>query len=214
MNRVVLGSLALVLGSCGTPTWEKASPETLESLVREYVFAEQPKTNPGTQFLIEECEVSGLWQALRAQLFWVRKVLPDGGGGSTRDCWLYSDHEATPFVVSFGGHGLMSAVVLDGDLYYSHSSGSGIHRSHLGHLALDGDSLGGDTSGGYAGVDLFVRSVDGHIAVEAGEFVGFQSWNNGIRRGWVRLDPSLGIVDGAGAELPPDFPRPVLGEKK
>jgi len=184
---------------------QKTTIEELVPLVREYAFRENPKLNPPVQFKIEEHEVDGLWHAIRVRLLLVRYMSAAGEQFNER-LLVYHDGKLTPFASAFGGYGLMSAVVMDGKLYYTYSWGSGIHRSHIGRLSRDARDIRIIVSGGYSSTDLFVRNVDGRIRVEAGKFTGFNSWKVESQVGWLKAkESSLAIVDETGAEVPPQF---------
>lgn len=188
-------------------TGKKMTVETVAPLVREYAFREKPKLDPETQFKIEEYEVQGLWQDLKMQLFLVRYG-PNVADRRFAGEWiaLYHDGKVTSFASAFGGPGLMSAFVMDSNLYYSYCFGSGIHRSHIGRLSKDGREIRIVESGGYASTHLFVRNVAGRIQVEAGTFAGFNSWKAERHVGWLKIkESSLAIVDTTGAEIPTQF---------
>jgi hypothetical protein len=175
--------------------------ETVAPLVREYAFREKPTLNSETQFKIEEYEVQGLWQDLKMQLFLVRYG-PNAGEWIA----LYHDGKVTPFASAFGGPGLMSAFVMNSNLYYTYCFGSGILRSHIGRLSLDGREIRIVESGVYQSTQLFVRNVGGRIQVEAGNFAGFNSWKAERQVGWLKIkESSLAIVDTTGAEIATQF---------
>jgi hypothetical protein len=205
MSKTLIALLMLAFAGCVTDTEQKTTVEELAPLVREYAFRENPKLNPQTQFKIEEHEVHGLWHALRVRLFLAR-YLSDAGEQFNESLLFYHDGKVTPFASAFGGYGLMSAVVMDGNLYYTYSFGSGIHRSHIGRLSMDARDIRIIVSGGYSATDLFVRNVDGRIRVESGKFTGFNSWKAERQVGWLKAkESSLAIVDATGAEVPPQF---------
>ena len=118
---------------------------------------------------------------------------------------IYCDGQVTPFANSFGGHGLVSAVVVDDSLYYTDSYGSGREFSQIGRVSLEGRKIRIVESAVYditavPGADLFVKEVDGRIRVEVGKFVAFNSWKEGRQVGWVTSEgSSLRIVDAHGA---------------
>jgi len=204
MSKLTTILLALALAGCATDAERGISVEAMAPLVREYAFRDKPTLRSDTQFRIEEYELPGLWRDLRVQLFLARYMSPDGGQFNER-LLIYHDGEVTPFASALGGHGLMSAVVMDGDLYYTYSDGSGRHWSHVGRLSIDGEEIRILESGGYLFVDLFVRSVDGRIQVEAGKFARFNSWKVERQVGWLKSEESsLAIVDATGAEIPLD----------
>lgn len=198
--------LMLGLAGCAMETKPRMSTEALAPLVREYAFREKPNLNPSTQFKIEEYRVEGLEEALKIQLFLVRYMSHDSRQFN-EGLLIYRDGKLMPFASTFGGQGLMSAVVSEDVLYYTYSFGSGMHRSHVGLLSIDGEKMRILESGGSLSTDLFVRKVEGGIQVEAGRFDGFNSWKPARRIGWAKSKASsLAIVDAAGAEVPPHFP--------
>ena len=193
------------LAGCAADAEQRVSVADVAPLVREYAFEAKPTLNPETQFEIEEYDVPGMWRDLRVQLFLARYVSP-GGGQFNESLLAYHDGELTPFACTFGGHGLMSAVMMDGDLYYTDSCGLGRHLSSLGRLSRDPGTIAILRSGRYLSVGLFVRNVDGRIQVETGRFVGFNSWQAGEPVGWLKADESsLAVIDATGKELSPDF---------
>ena len=205
MSKMMTISLMLALAGCATDTEPKMTAEALAPLVREYAFQEMRKLNPQTQFKIEEYEVSGLWHALEIQLFLARYMSPNGDQFN-EGLFIYSDGKITPFASASGGHGLMSAVLMDDKLYYTYSWGSGRHRSHVGRVSVDDAKITITESGGYAQADLFIKKVNGKIQVEVGRFTGFNSWEAAEKIGCVKIKASsLVIVDAAGAEVPARF---------
>lgn len=202
MNRMIIILLMLGLAGCVADAKRRMSAETLAPLVKAYAFREIPKLNPSTQFKIEEYRVEGLQAALRIQLFLVRYMSADGQQFN-ESLLIYRDGKLTPFASAFGGHGLMSAVMVEDTLYYTYSFGSGIHRSHVGVLSIDDGKMQILESGGHISTDLFVRKIEGGIQVEAGQFHRFNSWNPTKVVGRVKRKPSsLAVVDPAGIEVP------------
>ncbi len=194
----------VVIGLCQP---RKIATADLGPLVRGYAFQQNPKLNPSAQFDLKEIDVPGLWNTLHIQLFLARYLAPDGTQFNER-LLIYCDGQVTPFANSFGGHGLVSAVVVDDSLYYTDSYGSGREFSQIGRVSLEGRKIRIVESAVYditavPGADLFVKEVDGRIRVEVGKFVAFNSWKEGRQVGWVTSEgSSLRIVDAHGADVP------------
>ncbi len=194
----------VVIGLCQP---RKITIAGLGPLVRDYAFQQDPKLNPPAQFDLKEIDVPGLWNTLHIQLFLARYLAPDGTQFNER-LLIYCDGQVTPFGNSLGGHGLVSAVVVDDSLYYTDSYGSGREFSQIGRVSLDGRKIRIVESAVYditavPGADLFVKEVNGRIQVEVGKFVAFNSWKEGRQVGWVTSEgSSLRIVDAKGAEVP------------
>ena len=124
----------VVIGFCQP---RKIAIADLGPLVRDYAFQQDPKLNPLVQFDLKEIDVSGLWNTLHIQLFLAR-YLGTGGTQFNERLLICCDGQLTPFANSFGGHGLVSAVVVDDSLYYTDSYGSGREFSQIGRVSLDG----------------------------------------------------------------------------
>lgn len=167
--------LLFTFALCGTHAQTKIEVNDLTPLVKEYAFREMPALNPQTVFKVEEYQITGLWEALKMQLFLARYMLPDGEQFNEQ-LLIFHNGQITPFASTFGGWGLMSAVVLDNALYYTYSWGSGIHRSHIGKLTVEDEKLNILESDGYFHQDIFVSHKDGKIQVESGRFSGFNAW--------------------------------------
>ena len=201
MKRAAVFLLFVASAGCATNNELRISPENLAPLVREQAFRDQPELNPATIFKIEEYEVENLRKNLGVQLFLVR-YMSAKGEPFNETLMVYHDRKVTPFSRAAGGHGLMSAVMVGDDLYYTFSWGSGIHRSQIGRLSADGAGLTINESGGYEDVDLFVRKDGDGIRVEAGRFVSFNSWEPGRTFGWLRTKGSfLAVIDDKGNEI-------------
>jgi len=198
-----LGGLA-----CAAEPESKTAREEEEQTVRLRALQAHPKLAPRAQLKIEAYDIAGLWDALKVKVFLVRYLASDGQQFND-DLWVYRDGKASPFATTFGGYGLMSAVVSGNNLYYTYSWGSGRHRSHVGRLAIDKGELSIVESGGFADVDLCVKEVNGRVRVEQGTFRTFNAWKRGKSLGTVEVrDSRLSIVDEAGTELSPHFPPP------
>ena len=201
MKRAAVFLLFVASAGCATNNELRISPENLAPFVRERAFRDQPELNPETVFKIKEYDVENLWEALKIQLLLVRYKSPQGESFNERLLACH-DRKLTPFACASGGHGLMSAVMVGDELYYTFSWGSGIHRSQIGRLSADGAGLTINESGGYEDVDLFVRKDGDGIRVEAGRFVSFNSWEPGRTFGWLRTKGSfLAVIDDKGNEI-------------
>src|SRR5262245_9305425 len=164
-------SLASVL-ACHTAFGQgPASPAELKTLVKNYAFQNQPKLRADTQFAIEEYAIAGL-KALDVQILLARYLAPEGSQFNEA-LLIYHNGKLTPFANAFGGHGLMSAVVSGGKLYYSYSFGSGRHRSHLAQLSIVGGKLVFAESGPLLDQDCFVKQDGARLRLEKGEFKKF-----------------------------------------
>jgi hypothetical protein len=91
---------------------------------------------------------------------------------------------------------------------YTHSWGSGLHRSVIGRMTISKGKILKIESVGFAFADLFVRWVDNEIQVEKGTFVEFNSWS-GDRIGRIKINGSSLILMGDdGRVVNPDM-RPI-----
>jgi len=176
-------------------------PEEIMAIVREHAFREQATLNPTTQIKIEEYHVEGLEEAMGIQLLFIRYLSPDGEQFNER-MQVYRDGSLVTFGSTFGGFGLMSAAMHEDRLFYTYSWGSGIHRSHVGTISIEGDQLQFWETIGFVNQDLFVRSVSGDISVEVGSYLDFNSWEKSDVLGGGRLmENSLSIIDHDGNEI-------------
>ncbi len=180
----------------------------IEGLIREHVFRESPKLNPQTRLLIDEFDVSGLEETLGIRLFLVG-LATDGGERFDEKLLLVNGNLIRQFGATFGGSGLMSAVVSGKSLYYSYSFGSGVHRSHVGRMTVkDGDVVLVETDSHPD--DLFVRVENGRIRLETGSFERFNSWKAGKPFG--RLEEGGSALRISASAESPRSGRPELGE--
>ncbi len=116
-------------------TTEKKTPplkiEEAEKLVRDYIFAENPKMNPTAQFPVKDITTKPVWDRLGAQVFQVTE------GVRACESFVVKDKTVYHIGAGFGGQGVKSLVVADpnGDgrdkLVYGFSWGSGRHRSQV-----------------------------------------------------------------------------------
>jgi hypothetical protein len=126
-------------GSCGT---ERIAADEATTLYTKYALALQPDLNPAVVFEAKELEVTGLWEGLQAQLFYVSGRSQDGT--PWRDCTVL--YRACRIFVPTGEcsqvvEPIASAVVANGAFYFSWAWGSGVVRSQLGKLAPQGPEL-------------------------------------------------------------------------
>ncbi len=151
-----------------------ASPSELKTLVKTYAFRSQPGLKTDTQFAIEEYSIDGL-KALGFQILLARYLAPDGSQFNEA-LLIYHDGKFTPLATTLGGHGLMSAVVSGGKLYFTYSFGSGRHRSYLAQLNIVGGKLAFAQSGPLLDQDCFVRQDGDRLRLEQGAFEKFNAW--------------------------------------
>jgi hypothetical protein len=211
---LALGRAIPVLAAPPGPAEVRLPADRLEALVRKELGTIAPGLAPDVGFRVEEHRVDGLWEGLHVQLLTVRFLA--GDGTVFRDAALALHRGLlTPCAVTSGGHGLMSAVVWNGQCYYSYSWGSGIHRSHLGRIAVTRGTLTRLDSVGYPHLDLFVRIAATGPRVERGGFERFNVWHGGEPVGTVAVGGSgLVLLEDTGrgqeaSELRPD-PGPDL----
>jgi hypothetical protein len=188
------------------PAEEPPKPEAVERMARESAIAERPKLNPTTKFRIVKCEIEGLWDALKCEVYSVELLGADGTPFSSY-CGLYHDGTLRPILKDFGGYGLMSATMHEGTLYGSYSWGSGLHRSHLFALTIADGKPKLRESGGFASKDLFVSvGKDGTLAVQAGKYESFNKWTDGADFGMLSIvEKELNLVDADGAVIDPEI---------
>lgn len=206
MKRLIVAFAGVVVSGCVSNGGVLGNADSLKERVSEYAFRENPGLNRSTQFDIENYQVEGLEEELHLGLY--RVIYRSSDAVPFNERYFVVDNKTlTPLASSFGGHGLMSAAVDNGALYYSYSFGSGIHRSHIGRLSIDGDDVHIVETGGYSATNLFVSKGSDGIEVESGLFSGFNLWESSEVVGTVKHEPSsLVIIDAVGAEIPPMFP--------
>ena len=193
-------ALASVL-ACHTAFGQRpASPAELKTLVKNYALRNNPELKSDTRFAIEEYAIDGL-KALDAQIILARYLAPDGSQFNEA-LLIYHDGKLTPFASAHGGHGLMSAVVSGGKLYYTYSFGSGRHRSHLGQLSIVGGKLVFAESGPLLYQDFFVKQDGARLRLEKGEFEKFNAWKAGRKIGEIAAKESgFAVLNDAGKEI-------------
>src|SRR5947208_2700417 len=145
-----------------------ASPAELKKLVKNYAFRINPELKSDTQFAIEEYAIDGL-KALDVQIILARYLAPDGSQFNEA-LLIYHDGKLTPFASAHGGHGLMSAVVSGGKLYYTYSFGSGRHFCRVAQLSIVRGKLTFAESGVLLNQDWFVKQDGSRLRLEKGEF--------------------------------------------
>lgn len=189
---------------------EAPTTQRVEQLVRKYAFETDPKLNPQTRFRIRPLEVNGLWEQLKLQAFNVDFLGPDGAAFNETSV-LYHEGKVSHLAPSFGGYGLMSGLVHNGAFYFTHSSGSGVHRSHVVKLQIAEGKLKRWESGGFKDLDLLVAAgPGGTVRVFSGERDDAGHWKQGKQIGIVDEAglAELRVVDGEGRVVEPWSPPP------
>jgi len=180
--------------------------EQVERLVRDFAFSFDPNLNTNTQFHIRKLEVKGLWEELKIQVFDIEyRIRGEQFNGFVG---IYHAGKITSFAPTFGGYGLMSGVMHNGEFYYTYSWGSGVHRSHVAKLRLGNGELKYWDSGGFQDADLFVTASGGYVRVVSGEFKDFNKWERSKDMGTVRTNDSteIQIIGAKGETVAPTFP--------
>ena len=165
--------------------------EQFKKLLMDAVESEKPDARISLLVTEEKGLVPGLFEKLGVQIF---SVKTSANPEPVR--YFYADNtiDAIP---SFGGQGLMSAVLVSRkdiphlSLYYTFSFGSGIHRSHIGHIYRDGNgAMVKIDSEGFQGMDLFA-SVDeeGKTHIHSGDYKAFNKWTPDDKSHFI-IDPS------------------------
>jgi hypothetical protein len=206
-SKFSMATAALFLAPSLRPA-EQQTIATIEPLYRAYRFSTQPSLNPETTFVLKEFPIAGLWDALRVLVFAAEDLVR--GNRIPRDPVICSHGKIFPFVNSFGGSGLMSAVVMDDALYYSYSWGSGIHRSLVGRLRVVAGKIHLQESEPRWSADLLVEKTSaGAIKVFVASFRKFNRWVEPSPVGRIDLQERerLKIVDDAGRVIRLTGPR-------
>ncbi len=151
------------------------SDSAVESLLRAEILKDIPTIDTNFKIALGRYDIPGLQQSLRSQAYRGRLLSAKDGQQFNEMLFLYRDGQIMPFGAVFGGFGLMSAVVVDDILYCSYSWGSGMHRSQIARISERDGTLRIEQSPSFYSVDLFVRDVDGHVAVEQGTYTGFNA---------------------------------------
>ena len=202
---------SLLLWGCRVCHDPNPAAVSWDSRIREHVLLEKPQFNPETKLDVQvlHFDDSGDFNdsddSSGLQLLHVRYLSPDGQLFKEESLVAHGEDLHT-LGKSFGGFGLMSAVKVGDAIYYTYSWGSGIHRSHVGELSVVSGELMIRESGGFANADLFVRTAEGGVLVEAGDFESFNNWKSAEPLGVVGVaGTSLRIVDSHGIEQTPPF---------
>jgi hypothetical protein len=135
---------------------------------------------PGYRLALHEYSVPKLRETLEAGLFLAELSSSENGAPFNQLLFLYRNGRILPLGATFGGHGLMSAVVVDGELYCTYSWGSGLRRSHVARITPSGDRLLVRESRGFPSVDLFVRLAGGRLLVEEGAYRSFNASSGAV----------------------------------
>ena len=202
---LALGLLHLI--SCASTPNAPVTPEKFHSLASAHVLAQNSDLSPTTFFKVKEFEVDGLWEAMSMQLFFVGCMTSQTDEWTFReDLFIYHNGKVIPFGTHFGGFGLTSASMHDGDLFYTYSWGSGIHRSHIGRVSLKSGQLEISDSGGFIDYELFIDSSN---TVYDANFNDFNSWSGAVELGSVRYSsdelPHLEVLGLDGGLIIPTF---------
>jgi len=195
--KLSFGLLFLVCtlpGQCA----EKINISEAEPLARQVVIGSIPTHEPKTKLIIKEIQVPDLWEQMHIQIFNVQyKGFPDS------QQLLYADGKFSRFVQSFGGYGLMSAVVSDKTLFYTYSWGSGIHRSHVGRFHIEESKQIRQESDAFTFQDIFIkRNSEGVLELVNGKFMSVNIWSDSKPIGHIDLSEKtrLRIIDSTGKE--------------
>ena len=174
----------------------------LEMQVRQFVRQTNPSFQQSTPVVLEEYVVPGLAEQSRARLYLAR-LLGSSGEQFNELLFIHYNNTITPLGQTFGGHGLMSAVMFERRLHYSLSWGSGVHRSQLGTVSFSRGQAKAEQSQGVPNIDLFVRVEGENLIVESGRYAGFNEWrgakqNGGFHQAWADANKG-GSISPAGA---------------
>jgi hypothetical protein len=165
--------------------------EVIQSAVRSFIAASGHGMSPSTRIELDRYEIPGLEERLDASAY-LAKFLTVEGGPFNELLFLYRRGAVVPFGETFGGWGLMSGVVHGRCFYYTYSWGSGIHRSHVGRLAVERGELKGGESAAFQNVDVFVSKTERGISIDSGEFIAFNRW-----RGSVFVEQAQSLLPGS-----------------
>lgn len=206
--RLTACLLTIALAGHALGADEGTGPDALKALVTEYAFREKATLNPDTEFKIEEYSIEGL-KALGVQILLARYLSPKGSQFN-ESLFICHAGKLTPFAVTFGGHGLMSAAVSEGSMYYTYSWGSGEHRSHVGRLTVVNAKPVVAESGPLLGEDFFIKKDGAAIRLEKGTFEKFNGWKSGEKAGSVAgKETGFAVIDDTGKEIERFAGRPI-----
>ncbi len=135
------------------------------------------KTHIDVRYSYRGIDVPGLEESLQTRIF-LAKFETDAGIQIEEKLLALRGGKVQTFGATFGGHGLMSALVQNGCMYYSFSWGSGLHRSHVGRLKIKGESLEVWESDWFPNADVIVRLAGAKVEIVHGEYVGFNRMDN------------------------------------
>lgn len=167
---------------------ERLNIDEATHLVREDIFRRKPGMNPSMQFPLNELTSAEIWDRLHAQVFVVSE------GILVCQAFIIHNKKVESLCGGFGGFGLMSMCVVDPSgkgrplLLFSHSFGSGIHRSMVGAWAA-GTKIS-VTKIAVRDCDLFLAKIDDRqVQVTCGVFnPGNRTLNNPGEFGTIHLD--------------------------
>ncbi|HEX8522552.1 MAG TPA: hypothetical protein VF669_09875 [Tepidisphaeraceae bacterium] len=173
MAKQLWGVVILLLSSCiSTHTRHSTDRATAaipsvritvreaEKLVRQDVFAKNPRMNRAVRFPLEEVTTPDIWNRFGVQIF---RVAP---GVYPSNTYLIRDNQVTLLGASFGGPGVTAMAIADLDsdgapeLAFSYSFGSGMTRSQVALWRQNGNVLVAPTT--YWNGDMIVRAIDDH----------------------------------------------------
>ncbi|MCX6826440.1 MAG: hypothetical protein NTV06_04110 [candidate division Zixibacteria bacterium] len=157
---------------------DKPSVAEAEKLVLKDILKDSPNMNPSVKVFLKELTTPELWERMVAQVFKVKEeAIP-----LSNDTYLIKDREVIYLASGWGCCGLISMCVTDLDknnqpeLLYTHSGGSGIHRTNLAiYLENDGKPQIIRSDHAYFDVDLFLKKIDDQkVIVEIGKFKDYE----------------------------------------
>lgn len=193
-------------GADGVSGDAKLHLQEAEALIPEFIFQKWPNLNPDVVFEIEMQEIADLWEALNVQIFTVYFFVRDDPWWFRSETLIYHQGELD-VLLGTSVADFMSGVVVRGVFYYTHCSGSGILRSHVGKLSMDQGFLAVKESGGFSFQNLFVKASGDVVEVETGLWDSFNSWRDGEFFGTIKDNgDTLTLLDAFGEEIAPDFP--------
>jgi|GEM_PF-981595 len=140
---------------------ERIGVDRAESLVREWIFANNPDMNPEAAFPLVEITPDEAWERLGAQVFKVK------GGVKMYESFVIYAGQVYPIGIAFGGMGVSDMAVIDLDangqpeLFYTYSFGSGVHQSSAGIFFVENGTAQAVEAAGYRFLgDLAIEKQD------------------------------------------------------